>query len=783
MQRRRRLITAAAALLATASLPFLVTSPEAAAAPGPGYWMLDSQGRIYAFGAAEGFAKAAVPSTSRAVKIEATGDGNGAWVVDDRGIVYAYGTAVNRSPSAPTLQVGESIVTMARTASSNGYWLISSRGRTFNYGDAADVGDVTDFTPGNAPLNKPVIDAAKAVTGNGMYLVAEDGGVFTMGDARFYGSTGNLTLNSPVKSLVPDPDGVGYWLIAGDGGVFSFDAPFRGSMGSAKLNGPVVGMVSFGNGYLQVGSDGGIFNFSNLDFFGSLGGRIIPAPIVSVAAFASGGDTSNSTTTTTTPGSSTTTPGSTTTTTPGSTTTTTPGSTTTTAPPPAPGSAQTISSGAAAFGYSLSRATVSPDGCKVAFESDADLAGIDALTKPGGAVRDPNNNDSDTDNQRDLFLWDCNSAGVIRRLTNGIWFFDEAGTGSQYGPTDHQTANGVSVSPSMSADGRYIAFSSRADNPGIDGRTVVTGVNQHHAYGIFVLDTVTGSVERVDMTRSGEHWTAWDHGSRESPVQISGNGRFVVYQQASRVVGGAANYSNQIYMYDRTLARTTLVSALAGGGEMPGDAMSPTVSTDGLTITFSYKPLASSTTSDVYVWTANSDLLTHGGYWTNDPARTTLPDGPTGTLTRLTTGSAASMWPRVSADGSRIAFTSYANLDGATDTNARSDLYMPLYSDSFPSAADVFVCSKGGSWSSNCAGALTRITNGTGGSFMPWLSGNGRYLALQSDDSTPLDRTTGTTSATGEFVYDILTPGSPNLRLSQYTAGTVRQGPFLATTG
>ena len=44
-------------------------------------------------------------------------------------------------------------------------------------------------------------------------------------------------------------------------------------------------MVSFGNGYLMVASDGGIFNFSNKPFYGSLGSHPPSIPIVSVAAF------------------------------------------------------------------------------------------------------------------------------------------------------------------------------------------------------------------------------------------------------------------------------------------------------------------------------------------------------------------------------------------------------------------------------------------------------------------------------------------------------------------
>ncbi|MDQ1567755.1 MAG: hypothetical protein QOF96_2635, partial [Actinomycetota bacterium] len=111
-----------------------------------------------------------------------------------------------------------------------------------------------------------------------------DGGIFAFGDAHFQGSMGGKKLNAAVQSLVPDGDGAGYWLVASDGGIFAFDAPFRGSMGDRKLNRPVTGMVRFGDGYLMVGEDGGIFNFSSGAFAGSLGANPPARPVVSVAA-------------------------------------------------------------------------------------------------------------------------------------------------------------------------------------------------------------------------------------------------------------------------------------------------------------------------------------------------------------------------------------------------------------------------------------------------------------------------------------------------------------------
>ncbi|MGD9793473.1 MAG: hypothetical protein AB7V43_08315, partial [Acidimicrobiia bacterium] len=61
------------------------------------------------------------------------------------------------------------------------------------------------------------------------------------------------------------------------------DAPFLGSLGGITLNQPVIGAVPFGSGYLMVASDGGIFNFSDKAFYGSLGGQSLAAAVSSVA--------------------------------------------------------------------------------------------------------------------------------------------------------------------------------------------------------------------------------------------------------------------------------------------------------------------------------------------------------------------------------------------------------------------------------------------------------------------------------------------------------------------
>ena len=243
--------------------------------PVHGYWMLGAGGAIYPFGTVPHLGGAA---TSSAVDVDATPSGRGYWVVDATGRVFAFGDA-HAHGGSPALAAGDVITSISRTATGNGYWLFSALGGVYPFGDARSYGDMRA-----AHLNGPVLDSVGTPSGHGYYMVASDGGVFSFGDARFHGSTGSLRLAAPVRSLVPDPDGAGYWLVATDGGVFAFDAPFRGSMGSARLNRPIVGMVSFGDGYLMVASDGGIFDFSTKPFFGSLGGNPPAIPIVSVAA-------------------------------------------------------------------------------------------------------------------------------------------------------------------------------------------------------------------------------------------------------------------------------------------------------------------------------------------------------------------------------------------------------------------------------------------------------------------------------------------------------------------
>src|SRR5581483_5110660 len=295
--------TAAGLTALAAALSFAVTStPVRAAAPQPaattaggptsGYWMVGTDGRVYAFGNATDLGSPALPAGAKATHIEPAPAG-GYTVLDDRGDVFSFGNAPALGNAA--LAPGETAVSLSATPSGHGYWIFTSAGRVITQGDARNLGDMS-----GRHLIAPVVSSTVTPDGSGYWMVAADGGVFSFG-APFWGSTGDLKLNKPVEGIVPTLTNKGYWLVASDGGVFAFgDAGFRGSMGGTKLNKPVVGLVRYGNGYLMVAADGGIFAFSDLPFQGSLGARP-PANAIVGTAPVTGGTAGTTPTPTATP--------------------------------------------------------------------------------------------------------------------------------------------------------------------------------------------------------------------------------------------------------------------------------------------------------------------------------------------------------------------------------------------------------------------------------------------------------------------------------------------------
>ncbi len=215
-----------------------------------------------------------------AVGVVATPQGKGYWVVASDGGVFALGDApFEGSMGGQMLEAP--VVGISGTPDGNGYREVASDGGIFAFGDAAFEGSM-----GGQHLNAPVVGIAATPDGLGYWEVASDGGIFAFGDAAFEGSRGGQHLNAPVVGIAATPDGLGYWEVASDGGIFAFgDAAFEGSRGGQHLNAPVVGIAATpdGLGYWEVASDGGIFAFGDAAFEGSVGGQHLSAPLVGMA--------------------------------------------------------------------------------------------------------------------------------------------------------------------------------------------------------------------------------------------------------------------------------------------------------------------------------------------------------------------------------------------------------------------------------------------------------------------------------------------------------------------
>lgn len=188
---------------------------------------------------------------------------------------------------------------------------------------------------------------------------------------------------------------------------------------------------------------------------------------------------------------------------------------------------------------------VSFDGSTIAFESDAtNLAG-------GG-------------NFRDIFVrW----IGVGAQITLPYTELVSKGMNGQ-------GANNASSSPSLSSDGRYVAFASAASN--------LVPNDQGGFQDIFVYDRTTGTMEIVSLNGAGQQANA----SCSSPI-ISDDGRFVAFvSAATNLAEGTNNGVAQVYMHDRTTGSTWRASVNAGGVAGDGASANPSLSADGLDLAF-----------------------------------------------------------------------------------------------------------------------------------------------------------------------------------------------------
>ena len=244
-------------------------------------------------------------------------------------------------------------------------------------------------------------------------------------------------------------------------------------------------------------------------------------------------------------------------------------------------------------------------------------------------------------------------------------------TGSDEQSNSGPNINGGSTSPSISADGRYVAFKSLGMNL-VPGDTNVISVYDSwqqkwidvSCADIFVRDTQTKETTRVSVSSSG----AQANEQSWSPA-ISADGRYVAFlSDASNLVSNDTNGKMDVFVHDRNSRTTKRVSVSSTGEQANGNSRmySVDISENGRFVTFASSagnlvPDDNNGESDIFV----HDCLTDQTRRVNVCACETEAN-------------ASANMPSISADGSLVVFQSAANnlLPNIGDTNRQMDIFV-----------------------------------------------------------------------------------------------------------
>ena len=240
------------------------------------------------------------------------------------------------------------------------------------------------------------------------------------------------------------------------------------------------------------------------------------------------------------------------------------------------------------------------------------------------------------------------ATNLVPGHTNGPGFRDVFLRDRRAGTTERisvdSRGNGVygsSDQPAISADGRFVAFVSTA--PGlVPGDT--NGVGD-----VFVRDRETGVTERVSVDSAG----VGAQGPSGRPA-ISADGRFVSFDStAPNLVPADTNGVSDVFLRDRRAGTTERVSVDNAGGQANRLSFETSLSADGRFVAFRTSATNLSPTTRT------------GGIFVRDRARATTERA-----------SAAGFYPTISADGRFVAFTSHASNLVPGDTNGVWDIFV-----------------------------------------------------------------------------------------------------------
>ena len=249
-----------------------------------------------------------------------------------------------------------------------------------------------------------------------------------------------------------------------------------------------------------------------------------------------------------------------------------------------------------------------------------------------------------------------------------------------------------SGSPAISADGRFVAFSSLATD-------LVLG-DRNEKSDIFVYDREAGITTRVSVNLQGGD----SDGTSHRPA-LSADGRFVAFESdATNLVAGDGNGTRDIFVYDRERETTTRVSVDQQGGDANEGSYNSVLSADGRFVAFE----------------SDATNLVMGDE--NETLDIFVYDRQTGNTTRVSVApqgrdpNGASYQPAFSADGRYVAFGSWASNLVAGDGNGTGDIF--VYDRQTETTRRVSVGLEGGDPDKY--------------SFNPALNADGRFVTFES---------------------------------------------------
>ncbi len=223
--------------------------------------------------------------------------------------------------------------------------------------------------------------------------------------------------------------------------------------------------------------------------------------------------------------------------------------------------------------------------------------------------------------------------------------------------------NSWSFEPSISGDGRSVAFESYATNlaPGDTPWPNLMSILVHDrdADGDGLFDEAGAiMITLVDVDSTGQ----LANGPSYHPC-ISADGRTVVFSSdATNLVPGDLNGARDVFVRDLSGGSTTRVSVSSAGGTANGPSDSPAISGDGQHVVFSswannLVPGDSINFTDIFLHDRQSGMTTLGS------------------AAAAVGGNGDSSYPAISADGYFIAYSSYASNLVPADLNGVTDVF------------------------------------------------------------------------------------------------------------